>query len=76
MNPAFRRIDYSWDNLVDFLSDYRPKFFYHTVSWELPSVGYLKCNTDGASKGNPGPAHMVSVLWITRGTCAMLKLGL
>lgn len=26
------------------------------VYWNLPRTGWFKCNTDGASKGNPGPS--------------------
>ncbi|XP_059310971.1 uncharacterized protein LOC132062414 [Lycium ferocissimum] len=28
----------------------------HKVKWNFPDRGCFKCNTDGASKGNPGPS--------------------
>ncbi|KAH0678922.1 hypothetical protein KY284_020007 [Solanum tuberosum] len=34
----------------------RPSFQHKIVRWSPPSVGWLKCNTDGASRGNPGPS--------------------
>ncbi|XP_060182980.1 uncharacterized protein LOC132612928 [Lycium barbarum] len=36
------------------LSTYRPKLYYAKVLWRMPLSGRLKCNTDGASRGNPG----------------------
>lgn len=56
VNPRMRVRDYNWVNLVDLLSDYRPRLFYHLVSWESPSEGQQKCNTDRASKGNTCPS--------------------
>lgn len=56
VNPRLRVRDYSWVKLVELLSEYRPRFFYHLVSWESPSERQLKCNIDVASKGNLGPS--------------------
>lgn len=36
------------------VSNYIPKLFYAKIVWEFSQTGRLKCNTDGASKGNPG----------------------
>lgn len=36
------------------LMRYRPKLHYYAVNWMKPQQGTLKCNTDVASKGNPG----------------------
>ncbi|XP_060183256.1 uncharacterized protein LOC132613237 [Lycium barbarum] len=36
------------------LSTYRPRIYYAKVLWRMPPSGRLKCNTDGASRGNPG----------------------
>ncbi|KAK4706363.1 hypothetical protein R3W88_034058 [Solanum pinnatisectum] len=33
---------------------YTPKLHYHGVLWKSPDTHRLKCNTDGASKGNSG----------------------
>lgn len=32
------------------------------VSWSPPDIGLLKCNVDGASKGNPGPCGVGGVI--------------
>lgn len=42
------------------------------VNWNKPSLGYLKCNCDGASKGNPGESsyafcirkHNGDLVWV------------
>lgn len=36
------------------MENYTPKLIIHKVLWELPMEGWLKVNTDGASRGNPG----------------------
>lgn len=76
LNPNFKGKDYSWDKLMDFLSDYKPKLFYHLVSWEFLSVGHLKCNTDGLAKEIQALVHMGSVLGIIKEICVMLWRGL
>lgn len=40
--------------MVQRLQRYKPRLHYHPVRWKLPDVGWVKCNTDGASRGNPG----------------------
>lgn len=60
LNPRMRVIDYSWGDLIKVLSDYRPRLFHCIVNWELSSVGYQKCNTDGASKEIQVQAHIDS----------------
>ncbi|KAH0729684.1 hypothetical protein KY289_000872 [Solanum tuberosum] len=37
------------------MEHYRLNFEYRFGKWEPPPNNLLKCNTDGASKGNPGP---------------------
>ncbi|KAH0663665.1 hypothetical protein KY285_028649 [Solanum tuberosum] len=43
----------SWPDIVEKLMNYRPKLYVHNVVWTFPNTHRLKCNTDGASKGNP-----------------------
>jgi len=43
-----------WPDIVMKLKWYTPKLHYHSVLWKPPDTHRLKCNTDGASKGNPG----------------------
>ncbi|WMV38798.1 hypothetical protein MTR67_032183 [Solanum verrucosum] len=44
----------NWEGMLGVMNEYKPKLHYHTVCWGLPQEGGVKCNTDGASKGNPG----------------------
>ncbi|KAK4384645.1 putative ribonuclease H protein [Sesamum angolense] len=39
---------------LEIRSSYKPKL--KIVEWTKPEVGWIKINTDGASKGNPGVA--------------------
>lgn len=36
------------------LENYTPKLKFEKVLWEFPLEGWIKANTDGASRGNPG----------------------
>ncbi|PHT39381.1 Geraniol 8-hydroxylase [Capsicum baccatum] len=45
-----------WPNLVKFLEEYTSAIVTKIVLWRMPETGYYKCNTDGVSKGNPGPS--------------------
>ncbi|KAK4713391.1 hypothetical protein R3W88_019298 [Solanum pinnatisectum] len=40
--------------MLDFWIDDFIKIYYQLVKWEKPKIGWFKCNTDGASRGNPG----------------------
>lgn len=44
----------NWAEVVGMLSAYKPKIYHLLIYWKLPTKGLLFCNTDGASKGNPG----------------------
>ncbi|KAK4721618.1 hypothetical protein R3W88_011851 [Solanum pinnatisectum] len=52
--PWPKKVPYQWMEIVDMLQRYKPTLHYHIVNWKLPEEGRIKCNTDGASKGNPG----------------------
>ncbi|KAH0642314.1 hypothetical protein KY285_033184 [Solanum tuberosum] len=43
-----------WSELIDLLQSYKVEYFSKVVRWFPPSIRWLKCNIDGASKGNPG----------------------
>lgn len=43
-----------WSEMVEYLERYKPKLYHLAVTWKPLAQGSLKCNTDGASKGNPG----------------------
>ncbi|KAH0661632.1 hypothetical protein KY284_026563 [Solanum tuberosum] len=40
--------------MVDNLQNYEATLHYQVVRWMKPQEGWVTCNTDGASKGNPG----------------------
>ncbi|KAH0679245.1 hypothetical protein KY284_020330 [Solanum tuberosum] len=46
----------TWPQIVAQLDNYRPSFRHTIVRWSPPPAGLVKCNTDGASKGKPGPS--------------------
>lgn len=52
--PWIKRMPYHWPQVLDRLQSYKPTLHYQMVSWRKPSEGWVTCNTDGASKGNPG----------------------
>ncbi|KAH0639343.1 hypothetical protein KY285_035929 [Solanum tuberosum] len=37
--------------MVACLQSYKPTLNYDVVNWKPPEMGWIKCNTDGASKG-------------------------
>ncbi|KAH0669675.1 hypothetical protein KY289_024168 [Solanum tuberosum] len=46
----------TWPQMVALLDVFRPRFVSKWVKSHPPPSGWLKCNTDGASRGNPGPS--------------------
>lgn len=39
--------------MINSFEKYIPRLYYHKVSWKVPNVGWMVCNTDGGSRGNP-----------------------
>ncbi|XP_060183039.1 uncharacterized protein LOC132612993 [Lycium barbarum] len=54
--PWMTNFPNSWPQLVQHLEQYRPHIQYILVQWISPPAGWYKCNSDGASRGNPGPS--------------------
>ncbi|XP_070039415.1 uncharacterized protein [Nicotiana tomentosiformis] len=52
LDDAIRRI--GWPDILHMMERYVPKLKFNKVIWELPMDGWIKINTDGASRGNPG----------------------
>ncbi|KAH0701521.1 hypothetical protein KY285_015799 [Solanum tuberosum] len=46
----------SWLHIVEELEGYSPNYSFKIVRWLSPPINWLKCNTDGASKGNHRPS--------------------
>nr|XP_009627002.1 uncharacterized protein LOC104117634 [Nicotiana tomentosiformis] len=42
--------------MISFFEGYKPYVGTKTVTWQLPYEVWFKYNTDGASRGNPGPS--------------------
>ncbi|XP_059295472.1 uncharacterized protein LOC132048805 [Lycium ferocissimum] len=55
-HPWMKNLSNSWPHLVQQPEDYRPQMIFTLVQWTSPPQGWFKCNSDGASKGNPGPS--------------------
>lgn len=49
-----KNIPHNWPQLVQFLEGYIPRFTYRFILWDPPPMGWYKCNSDGASRGNLG----------------------
>lgn len=54
--PFFQNLPRTWPAIVNVLEKWEPRFRHKIVRWMHPPDGWYKCNTDGASKGNPGPS--------------------
>ncbi|XP_070015854.1 uncharacterized protein [Nicotiana sylvestris] len=48
------RVPQKWLDLLTMMEQYTPRLKYDKVLWEFPSRGWIKVNTDGACRGNPG----------------------
>lgn len=49
---AFLGVIANWLDLHDKLKHHIPRLRYTKVLWKLPLVGWIKCNMDGACRGN------------------------
>ncbi|KAH0776356.1 hypothetical protein KY290_007767 [Solanum tuberosum] len=43
-----------WPHMVNLLKKYKPRLHYYCVTWKFPARDRVKCNTDGACRGNLG----------------------
>jgi len=53
---SYREVPNTWPLMVALLDGFKPCFKPRWVRWNPPIEGWWKVNTDGASKGNPGPS--------------------
>ncbi|XP_070044606.1 uncharacterized protein [Nicotiana tomentosiformis] len=53
--PWLSKIPLLWPEMISFFDGYKPYMVTKRVTWQLPYEGWFKCNTDGASRGNPRP---------------------
>ncbi|XP_070040637.1 uncharacterized protein [Nicotiana tomentosiformis] len=60
--PSMQNVPHKWPDLINMMEQYTPKLNYTKVLWEFLDQGWIKVNTDGASKGNPGRSSFGYVL--------------
>ncbi|KAH0669175.1 hypothetical protein KY289_023668 [Solanum tuberosum] len=64
---------WTWPSIITKLREYIPKLQFIKVMWKLPNNHRLKCNTDGASRGNPGLSSYGFILRDNRGDLLYAK---
>ncbi|XP_070007310.1 uncharacterized protein [Nicotiana sylvestris] len=52
--PVMDMVPLKWQNLLAMMENFTLKLKVTKVIWEFPSAGWIKVNTDGASRVNPG----------------------
>ncbi|XP_049362737.1 uncharacterized protein LOC125827465 [Solanum verrucosum] len=52
--PNWKDVPTKWLQSFDRIQQQKKQLFFKIVKWKLPGAGMLKCNTDGAYRGNPG----------------------
>ncbi|KAK6775943.1 hypothetical protein RDI58_026944 [Solanum bulbocastanum] len=60
-------IPYEWNTVVEALHRYNPSVKLIKVNWKPPDTGWVKINTDGASKGNSERSSWVFCVRATTG---------
>ncbi|XP_070054786.1 uncharacterized protein [Nicotiana tomentosiformis] len=50
------RMPFLWPDIIMYMEGYGPIIMTKRVAWKLSYNGWYKCNTDGASRDNPGPS--------------------
>ncbi|XP_075084871.1 uncharacterized protein LOC142168109 [Nicotiana tabacum] len=60
--PRLQKVPHNWSELLLVMENYTPALKITKVIWEYPTPGWIKVNTDGASRGNPGRSSIDFVL--------------
>ncbi|XP_019237995.1 PREDICTED: uncharacterized protein LOC109218121 [Nicotiana attenuata] len=60
--PKLQNVPHKWPDLLHILESCLPMLIYTKVLWDCPSSGWIKVNTDEASRGNPGRSSIGYVL--------------
>ncbi|XP_070032487.1 uncharacterized protein [Nicotiana tomentosiformis] len=60
--PTMLNVPHKWLELLQRMENYTPDLQFKKVLWEFPALGWIKVNTDGASRGNPGRSSIGFVL--------------
>ncbi|XP_019257601.1 PREDICTED: uncharacterized protein LOC109235804 [Nicotiana attenuata] len=51
---AIQHVSNRWPDMIKLMEQYTPNLKFTKVMWEFPELGWIKVNTDGAARGNPG----------------------
>lgn len=51
-----KMIEFALEEVLKVLGEYKPPIYHLIVTWAPPPLGHQKCNTNGTSRGNPGPS--------------------
>lgn len=65
--PWIKKMTWSWKEVIFRLTLYKPKIHVLSVTWRPSEDHQVKCNTDGASRGNPGMSSIGFCIRDTRG---------
>ncbi|XP_059292598.1 uncharacterized protein LOC132046072 [Lycium ferocissimum] len=65
--PWLKNVPHTWPQMVQLLEGLNPRSGSQMVQWRCPSAGWYKCNTDGASRGNPGQSSAAFCIRDERG---------
>nr|XP_016455996.1 PREDICTED: uncharacterized protein LOC107780002 [Nicotiana tabacum] len=60
--PTLQNVPHRWPDLIQKLEQYTLALKVTKVIWEFPTEGWIKVNTDGASRGNPERSSVGYVL--------------
>ncbi|WMV08191.1 hypothetical protein MTR67_001576 [Solanum verrucosum] len=71
--PWIERIEWSWPDISSRMGIYKPKLHYLSVIWKPPVIMRIKCNTDGANRGNSGLSSFGYCLRDSRGDLLFAK---
>lgn len=75
MKYPWIKVPKNWGEMVKILKEYKPRLHYCAVSWRKPHNGTIKCNTDGASRGNPGESAYAFCLRNDKGDIVYAEAG-
>lgn len=62
LKPSLQNVPHKWPDLLQMLEHYTTSLKVIKVIWDLPTPRWMKVNTDGASRGNPGRSSIGYVL--------------
>lgn len=60
--PGISQVSHRWPDMLKMMEQFTPNLRYTKVNWDFPEQGWVKVNTDGASRGNPGRSSIGFVL--------------